>query len=101
MGNYTRIPGTGRPVPWLNLVFSDEALLTLRAQFRANHPTRLEDIEGGLNKMTIRRFEGILRASGLRIDNLQYTATWGLPIVTRVPVLRELLTSAASCVLSA
>ena len=101
VGNFTRIPGTNYPVPWVNLVFSDRALLTLRSKFRDDHVSRLQDIDGGLNRMTLAKFEEILRSSGLNIADLRYFATAGIPLVTRVPLLRELLTSAASCVLTA
>lgn len=97
--SYTRIPGTNLPLPWLNLVFSDRALLTLREQFRGDRPQRIEDIEGGLNKMTLARFERIIRDSGLAVVELRYYATRGLPLVAKVPVVRELLTSAAMCML--
>lgn len=101
VGNFTRIPGTHLAVPWVNLVFSDRALLTLRSRFRSDRPSRLQDIDGGLNKMTLAKFEHILRSSGLTITDLRYFATCGVPLVTRVPLLRELLTTAASCVLTA
>jgi len=100
-GVFTRIPGTHRPVPWVNLVFSERALLTLRAKFRLDRPSRIQDVDGGLNKMTLGKFERIVRASGLRVTELRLFPTWGVPLVTRLPVVRELLTSAASCVLVA
>jgi SAM-dependent methyltransferase len=99
-GGYTRIPGTSVPVPWLNLLFSDRALLALRAKFRPGHPSRLEDIEGGLNKMTLAKFRRIVRASGLIAGDLRYFPTLGLPLVSRIPAIRELLTSAVSCTLT-
>ena len=34
VGNFTRFPGTSRPMPWVNLFFSERALLTLRAQIQ-------------------------------------------------------------------
>lgn len=98
-GGYTRIPGTSLPVPWLNLIFSDEDLLALRSRFRPDRPDRLEDIEGGLNKMTVNRFASIVDASGLQVVSRNYYATKNLPFVHRVPVLRELLTSSVSAVL--
>jgi SAM-dependent methyltransferase len=97
--NYTNIPVLNRPVPWLNLLFSDRAMLALRSRFREDHPDRIEDISGGLNRMTIARFEQIISASGLKVARLRLFATLGLPLVTKLPVLRELLTSAASCIL--
>jgi len=98
-GGYTRIPGTSLPVPWLNLIFSDEDLLALRARFRPDRPHRLEDVEGGLNRMTVKRFVSILDASGLQVVSRNSFATKGLPLVHRVPLLREFLTASVSAVL--
>jgi SAM-dependent methyltransferase len=98
-GNFTRIPGTNAAIPWCNLLFSEEALLTLRAQFRDDLPDRIEDIEGGLNRLTVTRFERIMRQSGMRIERLQAHPTLGLPLVSHIPLVRELLTSAATCIL--
>ncbi|HTB13500.1 MAG TPA: class I SAM-dependent methyltransferase [Bryobacteraceae bacterium] len=98
-GNFTKIPGTNLAIPWCNLFFSDRAMLTLRTRFRNDRPARVEDIEGGLNRMTVARFERIMRQSGMTIERLKLHATVGLPLVTKVPVIRELLTSAATCIL--
>lgn len=96
---YTRFPGTGIGVPWLNLVFSDEALLTLRSKFRRDLPNRLEDIEGGLNRMTISKFEQIIGSSGMDLVQKRLFATKNIPLVTKIPVVREFLTSAACAIL--
>lgn len=96
---FSALPVMNVPIPWLNLLFSDRALLTLRSRFRPERPTRLEDIPGGLNRMTIARFERLIRDSGMAVERLQIHATLGLPLVTRVPVFRELLSSAATCIL--
>ncbi len=97
--NYTNIPVLNRPVPWLNLLFSDRAMLTLRSRFREERPQTIEDSPGGLNRMTVARFERIIGASGMNVRSIKLFATCGIPLITRVPVLRELLTSAVSCVL--
>ena len=81
----------------MNLLFSEKALLTLRSHFRPDRPQRFENIEGGLNKMTIAKFERILRESGLVAEEVRLYAVKKLPLVTRLPVLRELLTGAAAC----
>ena len=51
--------------------------------------------------MTLTKFERTLRSSGMRIELLKYHATRWLPLVTRLPLVREFLTSAASCILRA
>jgi SAM-dependent methyltransferase len=97
--DYTRLPILNRPWPWMNLFFSDRAMLTLRSRYRSDRPERIEDIVGGLNRMTIRRFEGIVAGSGMEVLRLNLHATLGLPLVTKFPVLRELLTSSVSAIL--
>ena len=54
---------------------------------------------GVVNRMTIARFERIIGESGMAVERLQIHPTLGLRVVTRVPILRELLTSAATCIL--
>lgn len=96
---FTRLPGTDMPFPWLNLICPEHAVLRFRSRYRRDGARRYEDIEGGLNKMTLARFERILNGSGLRVRDLRYFGVWGLPLVTKIPGIRELLTSAASCTL--
>jgi ubiquinone/menaquinone biosynthesis C-methylase UbiE len=87
-------------VPWVNILFDEATVLRVRGRYYSDGATRYEDIVGGLNRMTVSRFETIIRRSGMNVDGLWLTPVKGLPLVTRVPLLRELLTSAASCVLS-
>ena len=49
--------------------------------------------------MTPAKFERIVRNSGLVLSELQYFGLKVLPLVIRGSVIRELLTSAVSCVL--
>jgi SAM-dependent methyltransferase len=90
--NWTRLP-------WVNLLFREDTVMRVRSRYRSDGATRYEDVEGGLNRMTINRFEELMRNSGLKIENLRLYSTKELPLVTRIPIVRELLTSAASCVL--
>jgi SAM-dependent methyltransferase len=96
---YARIPGTSIPFPWLNVFFSDSALLTLRSFFRPDRPARIEDVDGGLNRMTIARFERLISRREFQVEELRLMGVKNLPLVTRIPGLREFLTSSAGCVL--
>jgi SAM-dependent methyltransferase len=89
-------------VPWVNLLFPEQSVILVRSLYRDDGATSYETcgLGGAVNRMTVARFERIVRASGMRIDLLRHDATRGLPLVTRVPVLRELLTSACVCILS-
>src|ERR1019366_6212834 len=49
--------GSHFPGIWLNLIFTERALMEWRAQFKTDGATKFEQVEGGLNQMTVRRFE--------------------------------------------
>ncbi len=57
--------------PWAHLVFSETALLRWRADIRQDGATRFSEVEGGLNQMTIARFERLVAASKFRIEALE------------------------------
>jgi SAM-dependent methyltransferase len=86
-------------VPWLNLLFSETAVMQVRQRYRPDGALRYEDVEGGLNRMTLRRFEGLVTRSGLTLEHRAYQGVRGLNLLTRVPVMRELFTSNVAVVL--
>lgn len=57
--------------PWSHLIFSEKALCRWRAQHRDDGAQRFGDVEGGLNQMTIRRFERLCAASGLKLEHFE------------------------------
>jgi SAM-dependent methyltransferase len=57
--------------PWAHLLFSEDALLRWRGDLRADGATRFAEVEGGLNQMTIARFERLVSASKFRIEALE------------------------------
>lgn len=57
--------------PWSHLLFSEAALIRWRADMRPDGATRFSEVEGGLNQMTIARFERLVAASQFRIDKLE------------------------------
>ena len=97
----THLNGTTK-LPWLNLWFSERCLLNVRNLYPdgSDGAKRFEDIRGGLNKMTVRRFEKLIHAApGMRVEHLTLHSVKRVPLVTRVPVLRELMTGAITCIL--
>ncbi len=57
--------------PWCHLMFSQEALIRWRANFHSDGATRFTNTDGGLNRMTIRRFERLVAASPFELASLE------------------------------
>lgn len=56
--------------PWAHLVFSEAALIRWRSHIRSDGATRFAEVEGGLNQMTIRRFERLVATSPFKLVHL-------------------------------
>jgi len=90
-------------LPWYHLIFKEETIMRVRADYRSDGATRFEEVEGGLNRMSVRKFESILREvcrrHSCQVDYLRYRTIKGLPIVAGLPLLRELFISRATCII--
>jgi SAM-dependent methyltransferase len=86
-------------VPWVNLLFSEAVVMQVRQRYRPDGALRYEDVESGLNKMTVRRFEELVERSGLTLEHRAYRGIRGLNLLTRIPVLRELCTTNVAVIL--
>jgi hypothetical protein len=84
--------------PWAHLIFTEPALLRWRSDIRSDSATRFSEVEGGLNQMTVRRFERLLARSEFRIEKFE-----AVPIKRFRPLhnrlTREFLTSVVRCTL--
>jgi len=86
-------------VPYLNILFSEKTVLAVRSRFKDDGATRYEDIVSGLNRMTLAKYERIIRGSGLKVEHQNFFATKNLPLVKHIPFMREFLVSAVTCIL--
>jgi len=92
MDNFCRLP-------YINVFFSEKTVMAVRSRFKDDGATRYEDILSGLNKMTLAKFERIIRDSGLTVEHQNFFATKNLPLVRKIPFVREFLVSAVTCIL--
>jgi SAM-dependent methyltransferase len=84
--------------PWAHLLFSEAALIRWRSDFRSDGATRFSEVEGGLNQMTIGRFERLVAESPFRLVYMEAVPIRRLePIANRVT--REFTTAIVRCVL--
>jgi len=86
-------------VPWVNILFSEKTVMSVRRHFRNDGATRYEEVEGGLNRMTVAKFERIISASGLKTAEKNYECVKGLKFLGQIPWIRELFVNRVSCVL--
>ncbi len=87
------------PLPWAHLLFPEDVIMAERRRFRPEEDARrFEEIKGGLNKMTLRRFRQVMEATGFE---RRYFATnvsdnpgvKAMRVGSRLPGLREYLTA--------
>jgi SAM-dependent methyltransferase len=57
--------------PWAHLLFTEGALLRWRSCHCSDGATRFHEVRGGLNQMTVRRFERLVEASPLRMTDFE------------------------------
>lgn len=57
--------------PWAHLVFSEASLIRWRTDFKDDGATRFSEVAGGLNQMTITRFEQIVARSDFVLERLR------------------------------
>jgi SAM-dependent methyltransferase len=72
--------------PWAHLLFTEESLLRWRRDFKPDGATRFHEVAGGLNQMTISRWEQLIRESDFEF------ATYSLVPIGAVRRLHNRLT---------
>ena len=87
-------------VPWVNLLFSERTVMAVRARFRDDGARRYEQVESGLNRMSLRRWERTVARSGLRMEARRYACVKGIDGLRHLPLLRELFVNNVSAVLA-
>ena len=81
--------------PWVNILFSEKTVYSVRRLYREDGASSYN----GINKMTIKRFERIVTNSEFKMSRLRYVSVKKLPLVKRIPLLREMLIVVVTCVL--
>jgi SAM-dependent methyltransferase len=86
-------------VPWLNLLFSERTVMSVRSRYRSDGARRYVDVESGLNQMSLAKFERVIAAAGVVMKHRHYSCVKGVNVLADIPVLRELFVNHVSCVL--
>ncbi|MBI4909469.1 MAG: class I SAM-dependent methyltransferase [Acidobacteria bacterium] len=57
--------------PWAHLIFTESALIRWRSDFKTDGAKRFHEVAGGLNGMTIRRWEQVVARSGFKCNSYE------------------------------
>jgi SAM-dependent methyltransferase len=85
--------------PWSHLIFTEESQIRWRSDFKTDGATRFSEIDGGLNQLTIARFEKIVADSPLRLEWLETVPIKGITLF-KTKALREIGSSIVRCKIS-
>ena len=82
--------------PWAHLIFTERALIRWRSDFKTDGATRFCEVAGGLNRMTILRFEQIVKESAFEFARFEAVPIRRLqPLANRFT--REFVTAFVRC----
>jgi SAM-dependent methyltransferase len=87
------------PLPWAHLLFPEEVIMAERRRFRPEEIARsFGEIRGGLNQMTLARFQAIMASSGLdciyfRTNAGDHPAVRTMRLASRIAPVREYFTA--------
>jgi SAM-dependent methyltransferase len=87
-------------LPWVNILFPEKTVMNVRSLYRNDGARKYEEIEGGLNRMTVNKFEKMIKRSGLKFESKQYYCIKRLDFLGKIPYLRELFINQISCILT-
>jgi len=87
------------PLPWVHLIFSEHTIMAVRRRYYDDGAERYEEVEGGLNRMTLRKFYRVIKDAGLQIERIDLYPVKKLVPLTYIPGLREFFTNKVVCVL--
>jgi SAM-dependent methyltransferase len=86
-------------IPWVHLLFPERTIMAVRARYKNDGARRYEDVEGGLNRMSVHKFDRLLRSSGLSVVRRTNVPVKGQLLLSRIPGVRELFTNRLTAVL--
>ena len=84
-------------IPWVHVLFSEKAVMTVRKHFRDDH--MMTYVDAGMNKMTISKFEHLIESIDLKIVFKRYKCIKGLDLLSKIPYLREFFINHVSVLL--
>ena len=86
-------------VPWVQYLFSEHTIMSVRKRYRRDGAMRFHEVPGGLNKVGIAAFRRMVGHLGLEYEYLKLNPIKQLTFLTRIPHFNELFTNLIVAVL--
>jgi SAM-dependent methyltransferase len=86
--------------PWAHLLLKESALMTWRSRWKTDGATRFEEVAGGLNQMSVGKFERLVADSPLKLADFETVPIRAVRWL-HCRLTRELFTSVVRCTLVA
>jgi SAM-dependent methyltransferase len=84
--------------PWSHVLLTERAQMRWRSEFKSDGATRIKEVAGGLNQLSIGKMLAIIEASDFRVEHLHLVPIRPLRWVHH-RLTRELTTSVVQCIL--
>lgn len=85
--------------PYPHLIFRERTVMKIRCLYKNDGASKYREVEGGLNKMTIRKFQQLLVKTGFRKEKIWLKPIRHLDIMTKLPIMREFFTSTVNAII--
>lgn len=82
--------------PWSHLIFTESAQIKWRADFKTDGATKFSEVAGGLNQLTISKFEQIVSNSSFGIEWIETVPIKGIALF-KTKLFREIGSSIIRC----
>ena len=82
--------------PWSHLIFTENALIKWRSELKDDRATKFSEVAGGLNQLTISRFEQIVANSPFSIEWIDTVPIKGIALFKK-KMFREIGSSIVRC----
>jgi len=86
-------------VPWVQYLFSERTIMSVRTRYRTDGAQHFHEVEGGLNTIGTRAFQRAVSALGLQLERLTPSPIFGQQWMTRLPMLHEFFTHVFTAVI--
>lgn len=86
-------------IPWVHIIFDEKTIMNVRSRFRSDGASKYEEVKGGLNKMSVDKFEQLISENGLEVQYCKYGCVKSINFLGKIPLVRELFINQISCIL--